>query len=55
MQHVAELKRSSILGLVLPKDKDNIGETDIITGDAGKRENHTGYGAFQMWNRRMER
>ena len=46
MQHVAELKRSSILGLVLPKDK-TISEKQISLQEMPeKRENHTGYGAF---------
>ena len=53
MQHVAELKRSPILELVLPKD--NIGETDIITGDAGKkRKSYRIWGFFRCgtggWN-----
>ena len=46
MQHVAELKRSSILELVLPKDK-TISEKQISLQEMPeKRENHTGYGAF---------
>ena len=43
---MAELKRSSILGLVLPKDK-TISEKQISLQEMPeKRENHTGYGAF---------
>ena len=46
MQHVAELKRSPILELVLPKDK-TISEKQISLQEMPeKRENHTGYGAF---------
>ena len=46
MQHVAELKHSSILELVLPKDK-TISEKQISLQEMPeKRENHTGYGAF---------
>ena len=46
MQHVAELKRSPILELVLPKDK-TISEKQISLQEMPeKRENHTGYGTF---------
>ena len=46
MQHVAELKCSPILELVLPKDK-TISEKQISLQEMPeKRENHTGYGAF---------
>lgn len=55
MQHVAELKRSPILELVLPKDK-TISEKQISLQEMPEKEKIIpDMGLFQMWNRRMER